>query len=146
MPPEPPLPPPPPPAAPGPPPPIFCSRAELTHQGPIRKRMISRWTRNEPMDPARRDCLGRGIPTGGRYRGFSRDSRSIVPGVMSPNDTTDEPGKVRPSYHFTEKFVPSLLGCRLRRSADDLHPGAARLVHRENHVLIGDLGVALDED
>ena len=99
-PPEPLLPPPPPPAGPGPPPPIFCSITLVAHHGPMSNRMISRWTSTEPNEPPKLDCFGSGIPTGPRYRGRSRDSRSKVPGVMSPNDTTDEPQKVRPSHHF----------------------------------------------
>src|SRR5687768_16309414 len=55
--------------------------------------------------------------------------------------------KVRPPYAH-RVADPSLLGPFLvpRRRADYEHPGATRLIHRPDHFLVFDPGVALDED
>src|SRR5579871_6376620 len=68
-----------------------------------------------------------------------------VPGVMSPNDTTDEPRKVRPPDHFWKDSAFLLLTGRLRRRANNLDAGPARHVHGEDNVLIGDVRIALYE-
>src|ERR1035437_2215612 len=64
------------------------------------------------------------------------------------NDTTDDPQKVLPSSICSYTASPplrALLFLRLRRHADHLHTGAARRIHREDHVLILHGRVALHE-